>query len=198
MEVLLNSTVLFALGLCLSIIVERVLEILKCAYDLVDSRCDWYHFWTQRAEKVSKKLEARLRVFEYASPKMASAALRIAHEVLLGKENGYTGTIPTVSGDLVRAFWIKVILKIVGVLFGIALALQFKVDFIVIWHTTYEQMKTAAAQTAIAATPLQEPTSLGMVLTGVAIGLGSGPVHKIITAIEKSWEYRKKRAGEKT
>ena len=144
MEVLMNTTVLFALGLTLSLIVERVLEILKAAYDIFDSRLDWHHHWTRRARRIKKKLERRLRMFEYVSPEQANAVLRAAHEVVLGPSNGYQGTVPAVSGDLVRAFWVKMVAKFIGMVIGITLAFYFQVDFISLWKTVYASVGAGA------------------------------------------------------
>ena len=194
MEVLMNTTVLFALGLTLSLIVERVLEILKAAYDIFDSRLDWHHHWTRRARRIKKKLERRLRMFEYVSPEQANAVLRAAHEVVLGPSNGYQGTVPAVSGDLVRAFWVKMVAKFIGMVIGITLAFYFQVDFISLWKTVYASVG-AGADDIMAMSVKVNSTPLGMTLTGIAIGLGSAPVHKIITAMERSWELKKMRRG---
>ena len=194
MEVLMNTTVLFALGLTLSLIVERILEILKAAYDIFDSRLDWHRHWTRQARRIKKKLERRLRIFEYVSPEQANAVLRAAHEVVLGPRNGYQGTVPAVSGDLVRAMWVKMVAKFIGVVIGIALAFYFQIDFISLWKTVYANLGAGADDIAAMSVKVNA-TPLGMTLTGIAIGLGSAPVHKIITAMERSWELKKMRQG---
>ena len=62
MEALSETTVLFTLALTLSMIVERVLEIVKCTLDLLDSRFDWYRFWTWRANLLAFLVAASLLV----------------------------------------------------------------------------------------------------------------------------------------
>lgn len=190
MEVLLNTTVLFTLGLSLSMVIERVLEIVSALYNLVDSRYDFYLFWTARAEKIGLRLQRRLRVYEYVSPALAAGVLRVASNVLLGAQNGHEGKVPTISGDLVRAFWVKIFMNVLGIGLGILLAFQFHVDWLAIWKNMYVEMLAGDAP-ALAGTTLREPSVSGMLLTGLSIGLGAGPVHKIITSMENTWKRKK-------
>src|SRR2546423_751996 len=63
-----NFTVLAALALGLSLVIERTLEIMKAAYDLTDSRLGLYNFWTGRAIVIRDYLQRRVRAMEYVEP----------------------------------------------------------------------------------------------------------------------------------
>jgi hypothetical protein len=183
-DVLKNITALFALCLALSLLVERFLEILKTVLDLVDDRLKGKRLWTRLSFKMKKRLESKVGVFEYVDPKHSTAAIMRFEHLLLGIQDGYTGTVPVISGDLLRAAAIKVACKLAGIGLGIGLAFWFGIDLVRVWQE--------AAGVDMSSTPFLS-TPLRILASGIAIGLGSGPVHKIIKAIEK--KRKKKEAS---
>jgi hypothetical protein len=168
-----TMTLALALTLALSLVVERILEMLKAAYDMMDSRRDLHRFWTKRAEDVRRGLQSRLRIFEYTNPKAVARLLGRFNEMLLGPDHGYTGTVPVIAGDLVRAVSVRVMMKVIGLALGLTFAAVYGLD--------------------MRALVLGEPVTPSWVfLTGVAIGLGSSVVHKMIVALEKKRAARQK------
>ncbi|MBC8180080.1 hypothetical protein H8E88_03050, partial [candidate division KSB1 bacterium] len=113
MNVILEVTVLLTLVLALSFLIERLMEILKAIYDLLDSRLDWYKFWTIRTYKVRDKLAHKLKIVEYVSEKNLASILNKFGEKLLNNTNEYSGTVPVLSGDLVRTVSVKSTSKII-------------------------------------------------------------------------------------
>jgi len=190
MDALLEITVRFALVLALSLLLERILEILKALYDLVDSRIDLYKFWTMRAYKIRDYAEKKLRVFEYVSPEKAAPVLQRFSEMLPNGQRNYSGTIPVLSGDLVRALAVKIGSKIIGMGLGVGLAFWLSIDLVALWQNGEP---LPAILSPLESFLVAQPVHIA--LSGIAIGLGSGPVHKIITAIEKRREKRKEEGG---
>jgi len=174
MYVLVKITVLFTLALALALLVERFLEILKTVLDLVDDRFNKKEVWTKRAIKVKNRLESKMGVFEYVEPQKAAAVLQRFQHMILGIKHGYNGTVPVISGDLLRASVIKIICKIFGIGLGIGLAFWIGIDLVEIWY------QTANIPLAVHL----PPSWVRILLSGIAIGLGSDPVHKIIMSIE--------------
>ena len=166
---LADVTVFFALILALALLIERLLEVLKAGYDLADSRLDWYHFWSRRADRLRDKLARKLRTLRFLTPDHV-AALLARFDDRFADGPAKPGRVTVISGDLVRAMGIKVAARIVGVGLGVGLAFWLKLDLVTYW--------TPEAAETIPGTWFQ----LG--LTGVAIGLGSGPVHKVIRLME--------------
>lgn len=164
-------TVLFAAVLAFALLIERAIEVLKTVYELIDSRYDHHRFWTRRTHAIQQYMEHRLRVFEYVDAKGAAAVFNRFNDMLLGPADGYKGTVPTLCGDFVRGVYIRIGCKVIGTAMGIALA--FRLDFDVL---------AAASAADIAAIT---PTTGGMLVTGIAMGLGAGPVHKLIRVVEK-------------
>lgn len=167
-------TVLFASVLAFSLLIERALEVLKATYDLLDSRFDYHKFWTKRTWGLHEYIEHRLHVFTYVDTKGASAIFNRFNEMMLGPQDGYNGTVPTLCGDLVRAVYVRLACKFVGSLLGLWIAFGLRLDVLAAAQQ-YEFTKIT-------------PTPLGMAVTGIAIGLGAGPVHKLIRVVEKKRE----------
>jgi hypothetical protein len=179
---LTQATVIFTVALALSFVIERVLELLKTGYDLAESRWRWHDVWNREARRIRDFAEHRLRAFNYVDPSVAANALGRFSETLLGPEAGHTGTVPLLSGDLVRVVWVRMIAKLVGMLLGIVLATLFRVDLLAVFKDPEN--------------PLRALSTLGVWLTGVGLGLGSGPVHKLITTIERQKDKRAARKAE--
>ena len=175
MEILYKVSILLALSLALSLLIERALEVIKATVDFADSRLRWYNYWTKQAEKYKDRLENKLHIFEYASPKLVTDVLSRFGSMLQSPETGYTGTLPVISGDMVRTATIKFYCKILGIALGIAFALWIKIDFIALWRQ---------AAGGNGPCTILGSEHLRIIFSGIVIGLGSTPVHKIITTID--------------
>lgn len=188
LEVVSRVTMILALTLASALLIERLLEIVKAGVDLLDSRYDWHRFWTRRAERTQRFIERRLRVFMYVDPGQAAAFLGRFNEMLLGPADGYTGTVPMLSGDLVRAVWVRIGAKLVGIAAGIGLAFWFDIDL-------FYLSRGCPPQPPLAGDAGCAHTAWQFILSGMAIGLGSGPVHKLIRRLERKREQRLARVG---
>jgi hypothetical protein len=178
---LTEVTVLFTLALALSLVIERILEILKAFYDLIDSRLDWYRQWTVRATRLRDFLERRLRLSQHVSVERLKPILDQFSDRLLNGQGTYPGTLPVISGDLVRASWVRAGAKAAGVLIGIGLAYLCRVDLLSVWQNPESVQVTFDPRQAW--------------LSGVAIGLGSGIVHKLITTLERKRDEHAAKRG---
>lgn len=171
-EALSRITLIFTLVLALSFVVERILELVKAAFDMLDSRFDLYKFWTRRAHRTRNYIERRLRVFQYVDETAAAGLLSRFSQQVLGPRDGHHGAVPVLSGDLVRVVWVRVGLKLLGCAIGIGFAFSFSLDLL--------------ALSKVAPTAAVPPATLvGQLLTGIAVGLGSGIVHKVIVTVER-------------
>jgi hypothetical protein len=177
----LQATAIFTLVFALSLLIERLIEVLKSGYDWLDSHFHWYHQWTRRAQAFKAFVEQRRSLFELIDPKAEAAFMSRMSDVLLQRPAGGTGQIPVVSGDLVRQVHIRVAARVIGMALGIALAHWQGLDLLAL----YQAVSTGAIKWSLDKVPPDWRSWLGLTLTGVAIGLGSAPVHKIITTIER-------------
>ena len=179
MEVFERVTILFAFVLALSLLIERLLEILKSAFDVWESKRDRHKAWTSRARETQRYIERRLQVFEHIDPVAARALLDRFSEVVIGVRPGEATGIPTISGDLVRAVHVRLYMKAIGIVLGTVLAFALSVN---LFTYVYPEHPLLSGR-------------WGLILTGVAIGLGAGPVHKIITALERRRRERETEAA---
>jgi hypothetical protein len=169
-------TALFVLGLCLALVIERILELMKTGIDVIDGRRNWCRFWDKRAEATRHYLERRLRIFEYVDKKEAAGLLRRFSDRLLNTQSAETGAVPVICGDLIRTLWVRIGTKVVGMALGIVFAYAFRLDFLSVWKHPESATLAFDPNTAWA--------------TGVLLGLGAGPVHKVITKLEVKREER--------
>jgi len=186
MESLTQVTISFTLILALSLLIERLLELLKTFYDMLDSRFNWHTFWTKRAHRLRQCLEKRVYVLEYVDPKARTAALRLFRDVLLNGTGRHSGVIPIISGDMVRVIGVRTISKLFGMGLGIMLALWFDIDLVAIWHEASGRLVSYQGNFY---------EELRKVISGMVIGLGSGPVHKVIIIIERQRQKKQRRSS---
>jgi hypothetical protein len=181
-ETLSDATLVYLAAMALAFVVERLLEVLKAAFDLADSTAGWHGAWTARTEAIATKLQRRLaRLGDAERP--AAALLYRFTEMNLTTQGGYSGTLPLLSGDLVRSLGVRVAAKLLAVSFGIGLAMWLQVDLL------------AAFAKAGGESPWWVPTvsdqAVRWALSGAAIGLGTTPLHKLITSLERASARRR-------
>lgn len=186
MESLSQVTISFTLILVLSLLIERLLELLKTIYDMLDSRYNWYAFWNKRTFMLRDCLEKRVYVLEYVESKARRLTLRLFRDILLNGSGKYSGVIPIISGDMVRLFGVRAITKLIGISLGIMLAQWFDIDLVEIWHE-------ASGQMVVYQEAFYE--EFRNIVSGIVIGLGSGPIHKIIILIERQREKKHGRSN---
>lgn len=177
MDVLLKVTVLYTLTLALAFLVERILEILKSFYDLLDSKFDLYKFWTIRAYKTRNTLENKLKVVEFLGLKSTAKLLDRFREKLLNTSGQYPGTLPVISGDLVRAMTVRAYCRILAILFGIGIAIWMKLDLMQVFQQAIKDITHWNIKIS------SEIVRNG--LSGIVLGIGAEPVHKLIRTFER-------------
>jgi hypothetical protein len=197
---LLEATVLFGFVLGLALVIERILEWLKAIYDMVDSRFDWYKFWDRRTQQLRVFIEQRLRLFELVSPQAAKGFLHRFNEMLLANGVDYPGNMPVLCGDLVRQLHIKVVTKLLAVAMGVWMAVTYDVNLVDLWLQAAKPEGGTGLWRGLDLkwwSWLAERDQLfGQVITGMTVGFGSGPVHKVISRIEQKRDERQQQAAE--
>jgi hypothetical protein len=169
---------LFTIVLASSLLIERILEVLKSVLNLFDSRYDWHIYWTKKAQALRDKFERKLNVFEYVEPRQMAKYLRRFQGLFIDNIDDGITHVPVISGDFARSFYIKMYAKILALILGIGMAFWFKIDLLTIWESYSDYEVNLLGK------------SIRIIITGMIIGLGSSPVHKIITSIEKRKEKK--------
>ncbi len=185
---LLDVTLLFAVALAFSLVIERVLEVLKALYDVADSWRDWHVRWTYYTDRLRVLLERRIRIFRFLRPDALAPYLNRFHEMMLNKPTGQDGEVLVLSGDLVRAVWVRLACRAVGVALGVLITIQLspQLDVIAIWQ------REAGMPNFLAELWPVDQQWFRNIVTGTMVGMGSGVVHKVIATIERRRDDRRK------
>jgi len=177
--IMLTAAIFFAL------IIERILEVTKCVYDYLEARKNWGEFWNRRAISIRERLQNRLEktkentlqktVFKY----LAARYVNTDHP-------GYEGA-KVISASKLRSFTVKGVSKSLSVLIGIVIAFSVEINvfnLIEQWTKTGEALPLGLFEVNL-------PSWLELLITGVVMGLGTGPMHKFISALERAKRNRK-------
>lgn len=168
------AIVLLAGMLFLSLVIERLLEIIKSYYSYLEGRHGWYVWWNNGAEKIQQKLEELER-----NPEKHNSSSRLSFARVKIEGIGYLRGF-AISVDALRSSTIKYVAKCLGIILGIGIAFLADIDVFCLIDSVIYGTETCPSDFPIPA----------KIATGVAMGLGAGPLHKIIAALEKAKKRR--------
>lgn len=175
MEMFEKPILLMALAIVLSLGIERLLEIIRAVEDYREARNGAVNKWQRIAEKLRDRIEVRLEIAKGAGQSTFQRVLTLACRYLSPAPAGTAGLI-AISTDQIRTLSIQLLCKLYGVLLGIGLAFVFKLDLFALVNASIHQ--TDGYQIIL-------PSWLGIILSGIALGFGASPVHKLIVALER-------------
>ena len=168
--------------LVVATLLERFTEVVSAVYHYLDGRFDWRRHWSGRARRLGARLERQLKQSRYLGHEQVAGLLNRFRNYLLESGSEYPGTMPVVSGDLLRTAVLKVVFKTTTIMLGIGIALAFDLNAVAFFTSTGGDAPAVSE-------------GLGEVATGVVAGLGTGVVHKIIGAIERRRDRVKERGN---
>jgi len=168
-----------------ALLIERIMEIVMCIYTYIEAKVDLSEFWKRRAEKIRERLHNRL---EKAKDNKVEKAIYdyLAWSYINEEQPGYEGA-QVISASKVRSFAIKGVTKTLSALLGIVVAFGLHINvfsLIVEWTGGPDKLQFGLFQ-------IHLPIGLQYTITGIVMGLGSSPMHKLIMALEKARKNRK-------
>lgn len=176
-----HAILLLAAALFIALVVERLMEIAKAAYDLYEVRSNGHERWNQRARRAQRRLHDLIRAKETDGG--FDLHVRIILKRLRAEGPGYEGAT-AISAEKLRISVVRNVIKAAGIVVGIVIAVVAGIDMFALVDRMLDPQPEA-------------PSALrhwaGTIATGVAMGLGSAPLHKIIAALEKA---KRRRLGE--
>ncbi len=167
------ALVLITMTLFFSLLVERITELAMALLDYGDVRFHWHRFWQQRAAKLAWQLS------QPRDPRWQQELVRALERYLSCEANGVTA----VSVAKVRQAYLQLATKLVAITVGIVLAWLLELNV----FAAIDQLNAAAGEQSMryfSSAFLPQP--LALVLTGIVLGLGAGPLHKVISALERA------------
>lgn len=194
--VLKTPVIMLASAIMLAILVERLIEFLKNIVDYYSSKLFYARFdennndvngekdfWTKLAIKISQKLEIRLDNAKSNGQAEFNLVMGLATRYL-SPNTGENDGLFAVSAAKIRGIYLKIVLKVLACVLGIILAWSMNIDIVELVKITVGDGEQDINS--------YDPSVFGFIVTGISIGLGAGPLHKIIVALE---DARKKREG---
>jgi hypothetical protein len=183
-----SAIILLSSTLLISLVVERLLEIINGLYRLIEIKTNGYRYWNSKAERLQRRLQ-QIRQGD-GDEESDSARTRAVRSRIIGsflnrlrvEESPYS-EVDSISAEKIRKYSVKFAAKFIGIIIGVAIALLADIDI----FKLIDQMLNPDATLEYG----QLAEFLHKVATGIAMGLGSGPLHKIILAMEKAKKNRK-------
>ncbi len=177
-----TALILLASALFFALLIERALELIMGIVAYVEARIDASRFWNTHAHVIAGQLQQRLDL-AHGHSDLERTIIDMVTGIL--NENDYSGRIVVVSTAKVRKLVIKTATKLIGICMGVSLALGLQIN-------AFTLLETLATGSPGAGDLFQANLShtLGCMLTGVAMGLGSAPVHKFIVRLESARKFR--------
>jgi len=172
---------LLAAGLVLSIIIERLVEVFVAITQFHERHTNSYVFWNKRGEKLQNRLQNTYESADISSTVLAHVLKTFASDA--SDENG----VAIISVEKLRKNTYRHFARFLSVLLGVGIALWLNIDIVNLVKALQNDGKF----------PLEESYWAYQVFTGVAMGFGAEPVHKLIMALEKGHQFRQniKRGG---
>lgn len=180
-EMLTEPVLLLTLAMFLAIGTERLLEVIRALSEHIEARRGPSDYWQKKAEALRNRIEVRLDNANGG----AGPALRLVLTIVcqqLSPASAASGGLMAIDVARVRTMSTRVRYKLYAILIGVVLAFIFQLD---VFALVNRELGTAGGF------GITLPGWLGMLISGVAMGFGAGPVHKIITALEQARTTRK-------
>lgn len=176
-----QSVLLLCLAMVLAIGIERLLELIRAISDHLEARSGNTDKWDKRAKDIRDRIEVRLNNARVNKRTSLKAVLLVVCRYL-SPATAESGGLMTISADTVRSMHIKIRFKLLAIILGIGFACLFQLDiFELVDKSIYGDVGSGKKL---------PPPLLGIIITGISMGFGAGPVHKFISALERA---RKKR-----
>lgn len=190
-DTLTMPVILLGLALLLAMLIERVLEIVRGTADYFEAKAEakageepgHVGKWTKKAMAIRNNIELRLDAAKAGNPQNFELVMRLLTWYIKRNDAGGGGAF-VISADKIRALTLKVRYKAIAVVLGVAFALLLQID--VLELVQLSQDLVAKPELPV----VYEPKWYGMLLAGISMGFGAGPLHKIITALEKARKGR--------
>ncbi len=180
--------VLYLQILLLALLVERVMEVLMSAWEYTEWKQAMHRFWNRRARRLQTQFETQAHRNVFTRVLSLTPITRQARAFTRSDDGLHRGNLVIIDGTLVRRVAVTVGARAVASLLGVLLCWTASINFVELIRAV------ATEESTVFATLLGGiPGWLQIVISGVLIGLGTEPVHRIIQNLERRRERRIKR-----
>lgn len=184
---------LLGLALLLAMLIERMLEIVRGTADYFEAKAGDAGKWTKKAEAIRDTIELRLDAAKAGNAQDFNLVMRLLTWYIKRNDSAQGGAF-VISADKIRMLTLKVSYKIIAVLLGLVFAALLQIDLLELVRGSQllaaDPKLLAADQATISGAINYQPRWYGIALAGISMGFGAGPLHKIISALEKARKGR--------
>ena len=178
------ANVLF-LVLLLALLVERIMEILSGIWEYVEWKTGMHRFWNRKTTRLKKKYESIGRGKILGRILNLSPLTRQVEYAARNRKQGHSRQLVVLSSEAVRKAFVAGASRIVASLLGIVLCYYSKINLIEIFE---EELPNTVDKLTNWSVLFQ------YIISGIVIGLGSEPVHNLITNMEERRNARERKA----
>jgi len=185
MDLIVEFANVFILVLLLALLVERTMEILSAIWEYLEWKTGMHGFWNQKTFRLKRNYETIGRGKILGRILSLSPLTRQIDYAARNKKRSHSKQVVILSSEALRKAVVAGAARIVASLLGILLCCYSEINLIEIFEN---RLPDIVEKLTIWSKPFQ------YIISGVVIGLGSEPVHNLITNMEKRRDARKKRA----
>ncbi len=184
-----TALILLTAAIFFSLVIERLLEIAKTIYNYIEVRNGLSDFWNRRATRIRERLQNRLEKTKENG--LQNAVFKYLASRYVSKDHpGYEGA-PVISAAKLRAFTVKGVSKGTAVILGIAIVFALDINVFALIAQWTDTPNAITLELFREKDPrISLPQWLEYTITGIIMGLGSGPMHKFISALERAKSNR--------
>ena len=185
METILQLTYLYLLVLLLALLIERVMEVIMSIWNYIELKWDSHIYWNRRAKRLMDSFSDEVTTKLRASDFIVYGLRRRIRQYTKSTLEIQPGQTVVFSAYEVRRAYVRTVALIVTTILGVALCYFAGINFI-------EIIKQSLAPNTI---PLLDALGrpLQLIISGLIIGLGAEPVHRIIKGLESSRAWLERR-----
>ena len=188
-DMLTMPVTLLGLALLLAMLIERILEVARSAMDYFEAKANTkalpgdVNKWTKKAEVIRNTIELRLDAAKNGNPQDFNLVMRLLTWYIKKNDAGGGGAF-VISADKIRSLSLTLRCKTIAVILGVVFAALLQID--VLELVRLSQILASKPDLLV----IYQPQWYGIVLAGISMGFGAGPLHMIITALEKARKGR--------
>lgn len=180
--------VLYLKILLLALLVERVMEVLMSAWEYAEWRQAMHRFWNRRARRLQRQFETQAHRNVFTRVLSLTPIARQARAYTRADDGLHRGNLVIIDGTLVRRVAVSVGARTVASVLGVLLCWVASINFVELIQAVATEPDTTLSNLLGGI-----PAWLQITISGILIGMGAEPVHRIIQNLERRREQRVKR-----
>ena len=178
METILQLTYLYLLVILLSLLIERVMEVIMAVWNYFELKWHSHLYWNRRAQRLMNAFSGEVTEQLKSSNLIVYGLKRRIRQYTQTNQDVVAGQTIVFSSYEVRKRFVRTVALIITSILGVLLCYFADINFVQLIQRSLEP------NTIPLLSALGHPVQL--VVSGLIIGLGAEPVHRIIKGLEDS------------